>query len=97
MASFLPSCHVSILRFRLYSLLAPTGSCRATFGLATENSLWSLFISLLEPIFIPVLRTRILLLYPSFFPMAQFKLLGSMYMPMPTEKSTFDNACSNTR
>ena len=46
--------------------------------------------------FIPVLLTKSLLLYPSFFPMAKFKLLGSMYMPIPIEKSTFDNACSNT-
>ena len=52
------------------------------------------FISLFEPIFIAVLLTRILLLYPSFFPMAKFKFLGSIYMPMSTEKSTFDNACS---
>ena len=38
----------------------------------------------------------ILLLYLFVFPMLKLKSLGSMYMPMPTEKSTFDNACSNT-
>ena len=43
-----------------------------------------------------MLLTRILLLYPFFFPIFKFKLLESMYIPVPTEKSTFDNACSNT-
>ena len=38
----------------------------------------------------------ILLLYLFVFPMLKLKSLGSMYMLMPTEKSTFDNACSNT-
>ena len=28
--------------------------------------------------------------------MLKFKSLGSMYMPVPTEKSAFDNAFSNT-
>ena len=31
-----------------------------------------------------------------FFPMFKFKLLGSIYIPTRTEKSTFDNACSST-
>ena len=52
------------------------------------------FISLFEPIFMPVLLTKILLLYPFVFPMLKLKSLRSMYMPVPTEKSVFDNACS---
>ena len=56
----------------------------------------SLFISLFESIFMSMLLTKILLLYPFVFPMLKFKLLTSMYLPMPTEISTFDNACSNT-
>ena len=59
------------------------------------NFLWSLFISLFEAIFMSLLVTKIFLLYPFVFPMFKFKLLGSMYMPVPTKKSTFDNACSN--
>ena len=55
-------------------------------GGVTGNFLGSLFISLFEPIFMSVLLTKILLLYPSVLPMLQFKSLGSMYMPVPTEK-----------
>ena len=60
------------------------------------NFLRSLFISLFEPIFMFVSPTKILLLFPFVFQMFKFKLLGSIYMPMLTEKSTFDNACSST-
>ena len=42
-----------------------------------------------------MLLTKILLLHPFIFPMLKFKSLGSMYMPVPTEKSAFDNAFSN--
>ena len=49
-------------------------------------------MSLFALIFINQLVTKILLLHPFFFPILKFKLLGSMYMPVPTEKSTFDNA-----
>ena len=51
-----------------------------------------LFMSLFEPILMFVLLTKILLLYPFVFLMFKFKLLGNMYIPTPTEKSTFDNA-----
>ena len=47
--------------------------------------------------FMSVLLTKIFLLYPFVFPMLKFKSLGSMYVPVPTEKSTFDNAYSNIR
>ena len=77
MASFSSLClYVSILRS---DLVTSNGSCRAT-GLATDNFLRSLFISLFEPIFMSVLLTKILLLYPSFFSMAKIKLLGSIYI-----------------
>ena len=62
----------------------------------TGNFLWSLFISLFEPILMSVLLTRILLLYPFVGPMFKFKSLGSMCTPKTTEKSTSDNVCSNT-
>ena len=65
-------------------------------GGVTSSFLRSLFISLFEPIFISLLLTKIFLLYLFVFPMFKFKLLGSMYTPVPTEKSTFDKACSNT-
>ena len=51
-----------------------------------------LFISQFEPIFMPVLLTKISVLYPFVSQMFKFKLFGSMYMSIPTEKSTFDNA-----
>ena len=84
-----------------FSPVVPTGSCRAAgftvLGTCNGvNFLWFLFIFLFEPIFISALLTKILLFYTFVFPMLKFKLFGSMYMPMPTEKSTFDNACSNT-
>ena len=53
-------------------------------------------MSLFQPIFMPVFLTKILLLYSFVRPMFKFKLLVSMHMPMPIEKSTFDKACSNT-
>ena len=56
----------------------------------------TLFMSLFEPVFMSVLLTKLLLLYPFVFSMLNFKSLGSIHMPMPTEKSTFDNACSYT-
>ena len=66
-------------------------SCRTAgitiLGHGGGKFLWSLFISLFESIFMPVLPTKILLLYP---------FLRSMYITLPTEKSTFDNAWSNT-
>lgn len=37
---------------------------------------------------------KILLLNPAVFPMLRFKLLGSIEMSVPIEKSTFDNSCS---
>ena len=43
----------------------------------------------------PVLLTKILLLYPFTFPMLKFKSLGSMYMPVLTAKTHFDNAFLN--
>ena len=92
MVSFSSLCFsVSILR--LCGFVVSNGSYRAG-GLATGNFL--LLLCLFEPVFMPVLLTKILLLYPSFFPMAQLKLLGSIYIPTPTKKSTFDNACSST-
>ena len=96
MTSFSTLCF-SISILRLCGLVPPTRSCQAK-GIDTSggNFLWSLFISLFESIFMPVLLTRILLLYPFFFPIFKFRLLGSMYIPVPTQKSTFDNACSNT-
>ena len=102
MASFTLLCFwVSI--FKLCNFFLSTGSCRIsgitaldTSSVITSNFLRLLFKSLFRPIFMPVLLTKILLLYPFLIAMLNFKLLESMYMPMPTEKSTFDNACYNT-
>ena len=44
------------------------------------NFLWPLLMSLFEPIFMSVLLTKTLLLYPFVFPMSKFKSLGSMYI-----------------
>ena len=43
-----------------------------------------------------VLLIKTLLLYPAVLPMFKLKLLGRIQMPVPTEKSTFDNARSKT-
>ena len=102
MASFTLLCFwVSISK--LCNFFVSTGSCRIsgitaldTSSVITSNFLRLLFKSLFRPIFMPVLLTKILLLYPFLIAMLNFKLLESMYMPMPTEKSAFDNACSNT-
>ena len=65
-------------------------------SLVAYNFLWCLFISMIEPIFVSVLLAKILLLYPTAFSMLNFKLLGSIYMPVHAEKYTFDNTCSKT-
>ena len=102
MASFSSLCF-SVKIFRFCDIVTLNGSCRATeitvfgtSGFTTGSFLKFLFICLFQPIFMPVLLTEISLLYPFVFSMFQFKLLESMYMPMTTEKSTFDNAWSNT-
>ena len=43
-----------------------------------------------------VLLTKILMLYIFVRPMFKFKLIGHMYMAVPTGKSNSDEACSNT-
>ena len=42
----------------------------------------------------PILLIKILLEYPTVFLILKFKLLGSIKMFVPTEKFTFDTACS---
>ena len=91
MASF-SSLRFSVSIFRLCGIVVPTGSCQTAgitalgiSGLSTGNFLRSLFISLFEPIVMSVLLTKLLLLCSFFYPMFKLKLLGSIYMPVPTE------------
>ena len=97
MTSFSSFCF-SLSIFRLCRIVVPVDSFQSAEITVLDgvNFLRSLFISLFELIFMSVLLTRILLLYRSFFLMFKFKLLESIYIPTPTEKSTFDNACSST-
>ena len=67
-----------------------------TSSRVAASLLWSLFISLFKPTFLPLLPTKLLLLYHEAFPMFRFKLLGIRYIPVSTQKSTFDNAFYNT-